>query len=171
MYQSFYPAHLYSFFNIQGQAVWPVELTYSVFLQNIQSSWDNSAQIKEEVAVDTWSEWGVPPPWGSEPTHDAGRGNEVTWVPRGGTAAQPSALITDPPHNWTDATQKSQLRANSCRYLDLSSQMTETPGADTLLRSFFGWRNQTLFGVQRSAPLPLLVSLFRLRGTAVLAAW
>lgn len=43
MYQSFYPAHLDSPFNTQGQAVWPlVELPRSVFLHNIQSSWDYS---------------------------------------------------------------------------------------------------------------------------------
>lgn len=43
MYQSFYPVPFDSLFNIQGQAVWPlVELTHSVFLHNIQSSWDYS---------------------------------------------------------------------------------------------------------------------------------
>lgn len=43
MYQSSYPAHFDSFSNIQGRAVWPqVELTRSVFLHNIQSSWDDS---------------------------------------------------------------------------------------------------------------------------------
>lgn len=73
---------------------------------------------KEEAAVDTWSECRDPPPWGSDPTRDAGIGNEVTWVPRGGTAAHPSALFMSHLHNSTDAAQKYQLRANSCRYLD-----------------------------------------------------
>lgn len=122
---------------------------------------------KEEVAVDTWSECRVPPPWGSDPSCDAGTGNEVTQYP--GEGQQLTPLLMEHLHHWTDAAQKYQPRANSCR--DPGSPMRGTSGADTLLRRFFGWRNPTLFGEQHSAPLPLLVSLFGLRGRAVLAAW
>lgn len=163
-------AHSASFFNIQGQAVWPrVEFTILYFSTAFRVLEIIHSSDQEEVPADTWSECSVPPPWGSDPTHDACMGNEVTWVPREGL--QLTALLC----SWTTfktqqikATSSGQTAASAWT---LSSQMPGTSGADTLLRSFFGWRTQTLFGVQRGAPLPLLVSLFGLRGTVVLAAW
>lgn len=74
----------------------------------------------------------------------------------------------------TFTTEQMQLRNTSPGQTaagTLGSPMRGTSGADTLLRRFFGWRNPTLFGEQHSAPLPLLVSVFGLRGRAVLAAW